>query len=795
MAVTAPKIREAAVLAFIGKILLSLLLVFFSHSALAEQLPSVPLTAEETALWRDAGFSATSGGEWQYYGFKPAEAREWLAVGIEFPGWANQWKSEGFRAGEAARWKELTNVYTAAGFLKAGFGPAEAKVWLDSGVQSSLRATEYRDLGMDAATGARFWQLAIYPDDAAPWFRAGFSPEETLAWRWGPKDVEYYHTEESPYSRAVYKVESAVEWRQAGFTAEQAHRLSGFRVELDEAKAWLAEGFTAAEILAWRDSGFAPDSARRYLDVDLPPAYAERAEFGEAWAKLDEIPELSCDLELLPDGRLKVLLNLQLINRPGGAYAEEFSLPLPDYTELWYGEGHYRDAEPAYEIQTVEVDGIGAGYRLENGRLFVPLPGDGRARSIRIAYLTDDRILYFPHHDELSFTALRDNPEVVIRHATLAVNLPPGADVIFTDGEAGLPGRKELPARVEESGSARRVLFEATRVLREKMGLRVNVAFTKGYVDPGWVRRFASLDHRWGRALTGLLLFLAGLALSSVYFLVVWHKYGRDPVGGGAQQQSVSPGSLIPAEARQFHTLGRVDGVSLLATIIHLAQKGTLTIAENGGEFSLRKEEGGMKALFPSEAALLAALFADGDTLALSGRPAGRRLKMGLRALRGSLRESFGNYYRSNLKYFFPGLAVSVMAVAAGVYSLEMDDFGRRETFRIFFGVVLSLAALVQLALFRFLLKAPTEEFSRQREALRGYRRYLETDLKLAKDLQGYLTPSQESHLAYSLALGLDLEGMAVRRGQARWFLSKSGPFMVGGFAAALGNLGRSFRA
>lgn len=774
---------------------LLLLLLFFFTPALAQDLPSVPLTAAETSLWQDAGFSAASGGEWQYYGFRPAEAREWVKGGIEYPGWANQWKSEGFQAGEAVRWKDFTNVYTAAGFLQAGFGPGEAKIWLDSGVQSSLRAAEYRELGMDAATGARYWRLSIYPEEAGPWYKAGFTAEETLAWRWGPKDVAYYHTDASPYSRQVYSLKAAVAWRQAGFTAEQAQRLSGFRVELDEARAWLAEGFAAAEIMEWRDSGLSPLSARRYLDADLPPAYAEAAEFGATWATGDEIPELAYALELLGDGRIDVLLTMTLINRPGGACGDEFSLPLPRLTQLRYGPGHSRDAVPAYKIKEVEVDGVGAAFRHAGGRLAIPLPADGEVRTVRISYATDDRILSFPHHDELSFAAVSDNPGLVIRRAAIAVRLPPGAELVFTGGEAGLPGREDLVARVEEGTAGKRVVFETTRVLREKMELQVNVAFTKGNVKPRLLGRFKSLDHRSGRALTALLIFLGGLLISSAYFLRVWHQYGRDPQGGAAPNRSAAPGVLSPAEVRQFQTNGRVDGLSLLATLIHLAQQGTLKISESEGRYTLVQESAGMAGLFPAEAALLAGLFADGRELTLAGRSARRRLQQGLRAMRGVLKENFGNYYRANLKYLLPGAVVSALAVMAAVYALRMDEFGEMESFRVFFAVALSLAALAQLTFFRQLLKAPTEGFCRQRDASKGYRNYLETELQLGHDPAGYLTPSQEGHLAFSLALALDLDRMAIRRGQARWFLSKSGPFAVGDFASALRTLGRSFRS
>lgn len=794
MAVKSSPTPASAFFPFRPGLFLLLLLLFAPVPAPAENPPSVPLTAGETARWREAGFSAASGGEWRYYGFQPGEARAWLAAGIEFPGWANQWKSEGFQPGEAGLWKDLTNVYTAAGFVKEGFSLAEAKVWLAGGVRSALRAREYRGGGIDAATGARFWALAIYPDDAGPWFRAGFSPEETLAWRYGPKDVAFYHTAASPHSRTVYRLESAVAWRAAGFAPEEAHRLSGFGVELAEAKSWLAAGFAADELLAWRDSGFSPATARRYLDAGLPPAPAEAAEFGASWAMLDEIPELAADLELLADGRLEVRLALTLLNRPGGAYADEFILPLPAETPLRYGQGHYRSATPTYRIKGVEVGGAAAEYRYDQGTLAIPLGPGEEAKSIGIAYTTDDRLLAFPHHDELSFTLIADNPGAVIRRARLAVLLPPGADVVFAEGEAGLPGRQDLLARVEELPTARRVVFTATRVLREKMSLRGNVAFTRGHVNPGPLRKFASLDHRLGRALTGLLVFVAGLLISSAYLLRVWHQYGRDPELPVSLQKSLSPGNLSPAEARLFATGGRVDGTSLLATLIHLAQLGALSLAENGGRFTLRREPAASAGLFPPEAAFLAELFAAGDSLTLSGRPAGRRLKLALRALRHPLRESFGNYYRSNLKYLFPGLAMSALAVAAGVYSLKIDEFGRLEGFRVFFAVALSLVALAQLAFFRYLLKAPTAAALQRRDALRGYRRHLETDLRLGKDPGGYLTPAQLNHLPFSLALGLDLGGMAIRRGQANWFHSRSGPFAVGDFAAALRTLSRRFK-
>ena len=207
------------------------------------------------------GVPPSAPSEWQYYGISAEESRKWIEEGIIFAGWAAQWKGEGFNAETAGKWHKIADVYTAGNFFRNGFGPLEAREWMDHGIKSAQRAHEYQSAGLDAAGADTFWKKGLYPSEVKEWKKAGFNAEEMVKWHYGPIESEFYFTKDSRSSQILYDVEFAKAWRDAGFMPEEAKRAYTYQFKLAEVKPWKDAGFSFNEIVFWKDSGFTLEEA------------------------------------------------------------------------------------------------------------------------------------------------------------------------------------------------------------------------------------------------------------------------------------------------------------------------------------------------------------------------------------------------------------------------------------------------------------------------------------------------------------------------------------------------------
>lgn len=166
-------------------------LILIAVSALMNVVPFCGTAGAETDDYLK-GVPPSEVSEWHYYGIDAEEAKKWIKEGIIFAAWAAQWRGEGFSAEAAGRWRKIANVYTAGGFLKNGFGPEEAKVWMDYGIRSGLRAREYLAAGLTAKEAGPLWRGGFYPDEVKEWRDAGFDSEAMLQWRYGQRESKFF---------------------------------------------------------------------------------------------------------------------------------------------------------------------------------------------------------------------------------------------------------------------------------------------------------------------------------------------------------------------------------------------------------------------------------------------------------------------------------------------------------------------------------------------------------------------------------------------------------------------------
>ena len=759
-----------------------------AHAGAPESAPN----PGEQARWAESGFGPEDALAWRRVGIGPAEARAWVAAGIQYAEWAAQWKGEGFGPADASQWVRTANVYTAGEFRQRGFSPADATAWMSQGILSALRAEEFRKLGLAPPEAGRWWKLKFFPADVASWRDGGFGPEEALEWKYGPKE---YLNDGVSYSRSVFSVQWAREWRDAGFASDEAKRAAALGIPFREAREWQRAAFSFKEALAWRDSGFAPAEAARSRAEGYTPVQAEERREAAATQLGDEIASLHADIDLMGDGSVSVTETFEVLNRPDGTIRGCFERVLPARIELRFRGGSFRTARPIHDRLTGSIDGSpvpmdvtrdssgdrtlcigGKGSRLPEGR-----------HTLTIRYLTDDRLIARRSHEELFFDVTGRILKLPVRRASATVRLPEGADVVFADGFAGLRDRKDFTARVRELHGSDFVDYAVWRPLKPEMGFQVSVGFTKGFVKTSLWTQGKQLDRRSGGLMTSIGVLVLGLACTCGYYLIAWNRVGRDPPAGLVLREFEPPAGVSPALIRYILRNRRVDDTGLAAALVHLAQHGAIRIDERGGAYQMRKT-GIAEGCAPHEQVVLAAVFGNSERLVIG---IGRARSI-LRAARSSMKRALGAEYRRyfvlNSRYLWPGLLLSVSTLACSLLALNLGDGGKS-------GAFLASYLAIQLGIFgiltlpcSFLLKTPTQEGRTLLDRIAGYRDTLAANFRRETGGMGDpgISPSLARHLPYAMALGIETDRIGYRWVSTQWFGGSSGGFSARDFTEAI---------
>ncbi len=319
---------------------------------------ATPVNTEEAQTWAQYGINPEDAAEWKHVGFSPAEAREWVKAGIPYAQWADQWRGEGFSPAEAKGWVEEVNVYTAGDFRQFGFGNREALDWIGNGVRSGLRAKEFRDAGFTAAQAGLWWKHEFFPDESRAWRDAGFSVDEAVEWKYGKKQTHYMRGGVKSFSRQVYSVEWARQWRTAGFSSTEAKQCLNYNLGFDEAVRWSKAGFHLQEAFEWKDSGFGPEEAQEKKSSGLTPVEAE----GERNEPGDEIVSFDSDVVLHSDSTLTVTETIEVRDRAGGLIQGCFKRVFPGSVTLRHSGNAFHTTAPSCRLLAVLKDGVSAPY-------------------------------------------------------------------------------------------------------------------------------------------------------------------------------------------------------------------------------------------------------------------------------------------------------------------------------------------------------------------------------------------------------------------------------------------------
>jgi len=291
-----------------------------------------------------------------------------------------------------------------------------------------------------------------------------------------------------------------------------------------------------------------------------------------------------------------------------------------------------------------------------------------------IKYKTDRQIGYFDKFDELYWNATGNGWDFLIENVSVTINLPSQVSqddlkIYAYTGKSGLKGRDYK----SEIISGNKVKFISTTILYPGEGITISVQWPKGLVhEPSKGEKFVYFARDNIQIIIGLI----GIVILILYYLAIWVKVGRDPSKGLIIPLYEPPLKMSPAAVRFISEMG-YDNKVFTSVILSIAVKGYLKIEEDANEYVLVRNSG-TKPLTKDESEVL-------DKLDLSG--SGRRqtlelkqknhtiLQSAIKALKSSLKNSYEkNYFITNRKYFFIGLAISLFILATSIIGGSGDQ-------------------------------------------------------------------------------------------------------------------------
>jgi uncharacterized membrane protein YgcG len=328
-----------------------------------------------------------------------------------------------------------------------------------------------------------------------------------------------------------------------------------------------------------------------------------------------------------------------------------------------------------FEILEISRDGNSEDYHTEDvsngirvyfGRSDYFLPFGEYNYSIK--YKTNRQIGYFEKFDELYWNVTGNGWDFLIEKVTTTVNLPApvsGDDLklyAYT-GYGGFTG-SDYNYKVISSD---RIVFTTTNMLNPNEGLTISIQWPKGLVyEPTQTERVGYFIQDNLQIVLGLI----GIVGLIFYYLIIWLRVGKDPAKGLIIPLYEPPNNMSPASVRFVSEMG-YDNKIFTSTIVSLAVKGYLKIEEEGSDYRLIKVAGSKKTLSNDEQAVFYKLGFknDGGRQILELEQKNHSILRGaIKALKSSLKNSYeSNYFLTNKKYFFIGLAISILILLISI--------------------------------------------------------------------------------------------------------------------------------
>jgi uncharacterized membrane protein YgcG len=385
--------------------------------------------------------------------------------------------------------------------------------------------------------------------------------------------------------------------------------------------------------------------------------------FAAAPAAAEErITSFVSDVSIQPDSALEVTETIDVHSEGDqirhGIYR--------DFPTLYSGRNGSR-IRVGFKFEGAELDGhpepasvepLSNGVRMKIGDADTELtPGEHR---FVIRYHTTRQVGRFADYDELYWNATGNGWGFPIDVAEARLRLPSPAAFGQRSVYTGAEGSTDHNAEVV-SDAPGEIVFRTTWPLAPYEGLTVAAAFPKGVVgnaDDSTKLGWWLSDY--GPPVVGFLGLLGILA----FYLVAWHRAGRDPKGGTVVPLFSPPDDFSPAGIRYVREM-KADNRAFAAALVDMGVRGHIKIEEvDGGwlEGDSRTIERlpGQAPLPEEEEAALDQLLSTGEIIAMKQKN-WEKFSSAKSALQGVLKVKYeSKLFRRNYGWAAAGLAVFV---------------------------------------------------------------------------------------------------------------------------------------
>ncbi|MBC7767687.1 MAG: DUF2207 domain-containing protein, partial [Phycisphaerales bacterium] len=397
-----------------------------------------------------------------------------------------------------------------------------------------------------------------------------------------------------------------------------------------------------------------------------------------------------------------------------------------------------------------ETDTDGNAFRIRIGDPDVLLEHGAHTYTLR--YEVKNQVRYFDGYDEIYWNATGNDWAFPIVRARATIQLPPGARITATRGYTGAAGQSGADYTHTQSGD--RHVFETTRALQPLEGFTFAIGFEKGLIDPPSSADLGALWWQRNGAITILLVSLAGL----FWFLYRgFTRVGRDPVKGPVFPRYEAPAGYSPAAVHHIYYRAVSGHQALIATLMHLAVKGRLTIdaSDKKATALMRTPEQNAAGIAPEDLALEAGVFGGAASKTL-GEKYDAGFTTAYATFQHALSRKYGSaYFRWNLAYTLGALALTMLVIV--IAATQITQWTLWHT--------LGIVALASLnGVFMYLMPAPTTKGQQIRSEIEGFKLYMEKAEKLQLNAvevgleqpPPMTTERYERFLPYAVALGVE---------------------------------------
>ncbi len=464
--------------------------------------------------------------------------------------------------------------------------------------------------------------------------------------------------------------------------------------------------------------------------------------------------------------------------------------------------------EMSFNILSVERDGISENYKVEKaGGYWDVYLGSSEVilkpgiYNYIIKYETYGHIGFFDTYDEIYWNVTGNDWQFRIEKASATVILPDGIIPLTNACYTGYAGSTDsnCTAKVQADN---KVLFESNKALSYNEGLTIAVSFPRDIISrppPPSALGILWMKYKY------IICSLCSLFIMGIYYFFTWKKVGKDPEKPVVIPQFNPPNGWSPSIVRYIYKKG-LDNKVFTTALVSMAVKKSIKISQEGKEYSLEKINSDIP-LSTEEATLSNSLFAVSNSIKVNDTNHSR-FSAAYTSLHEAIKtkKNLKDYHLKNTKYVVFAVLIILALFIGNIYLLGFNiqlieallytpfifagiviiiaSFNERRFRKIllfFFGVIFFFPVfwrfiermyeqnsiltvcvgltVLGLAIYIYLIKAPTELGAKTMSELEGFRMYLKTAEENRLNL---LTPPErtpelfEQLLPYAIALDVE---------------------------------------